>query len=71
MADNPTTNAMPLPGSDEAIMRCCTGRRRPTMIRVCPKRDRICPHGDKCPYAIDRYSCKPEPQKKETDDADK
>ena len=28
MADNPTTNAMPLPGSDEAIMRCCTGRRR-------------------------------------------
>jgi len=33
MADNPTTNAMPLPGSDEAIMRCCTGRRRPTMLR--------------------------------------
>jgi hypothetical protein len=32
------------------------------MIRVCPKRDAICPHGMMCPYAVDRYSCKPEPK---------
>jgi len=34
-----------------------------TMIRVCPKRDAICPHGLACPYSIDRYECKPEPLK--------
>lgn len=31
------------------------------MIQVCPKRDTICPHGLSCPFAIDRYECKPEP----------
>lgn len=31
------------------------------MIRVCPKRDFICPHGMDCPYTVDRYTCKPEP----------
>jgi len=31
------------------------------MIRVCPKRDGMCPHGMSCPFAIDRYQCKPEP----------
>lgn len=31
------------------------------MIRICPKRDARCPHGDDCPYAIDRYSCADEP----------
>ncbi len=30
------------------------------MIRVCPKRDAICPHGMECPYAVDRYTCKEE-----------
>ena len=30
------------------------------MIRVCPKRDAICPHGDGCPYSIDRYECRDE-----------
>lgn len=28
------------------------------MIRVCPKRDAICPHGSACPYITDRYKCK-------------
>jgi hypothetical protein len=32
------------------------------MIRVCPKRDTVCPHGMSCPYTIDRYSCKSEPK---------
>ena len=27
------------------------------MIRICPERDGKCPHGMKCPYWIDRYSC--------------
>ena len=31
------------------------------MIRVCPKRDAICPHGMECPYTVDRYTCKEEP----------
>ncbi len=31
------------------------------MIRVCPKRDAICPHGMECPYTVDRYTCKKEP----------
>ena len=31
------------------------------MIRVCPKRDTKCPHGEDCPYTIDKYTCKPEP----------
>lgn len=31
------------------------------MIRVCPKRDAVCPHGMSCPYTIDRYECRPEP----------
>lgn len=26
------------------------------MIRVCPMRDRVCPHGIKCPY-VDGYNC--------------
>lgn len=30
------------------------------MIRVCPKRDAICPHGMDCPYTIDRYNCSDE-----------
>jgi len=30
------------------------------MVRVCPKRDIQCPHGDACPYALDRYECRPE-----------
>jgi hypothetical protein len=30
------------------------------MIRVCPGRDAVCPHGIDCPYGIDRYECKPE-----------
>lgn len=29
------------------------------MARVCPERDAACPHGMACPYADDRYSCKP------------
>lgn len=29
------------------------------MTRVCPERDAECPHGDECPFAIDRYSCNP------------
>lgn len=33
------------------------------MIRVCPTRDTICPHGLDCPYVRDRYSCRPEPAK--------
>ena len=37
------------------------------MIRVCPKRDGRCPHGMECPYTIDRYSCKPEPEAMTTD----
>lgn len=32
------------------------------MIRVCPKRDAVCPHGMSCPYVIDRYDCAPEPR---------
>lgn len=32
------------------------------MIRVCPKRDAICPHGMGCPYTVDRYHCAPEPK---------
>lgn len=31
------------------------------MIRVCPKRDAICPHGMGCEYTIDRYQCREEP----------
>jgi hypothetical protein len=31
------------------------------MIRVCPKRDAVCPHGMDCPFVIDKYNCKPEP----------
>jgi hypothetical protein len=31
------------------------------MIRVCPKRDAVCPHGMACPYTIDRYECAEEP----------
>lgn len=27
------------------------------MIRVCPKRDSICPHGIDCPYSKDQYQC--------------
>ncbi len=40
------------------------------MIRVCPKRDAICPHGMECPYAVDRYTCKEEPPKQATRMAD-
>jgi hypothetical protein len=29
-------------------------------MRVCPRRDAICPHGDACPYTIDQYSCRAE-----------
>lgn len=29
------------------------------MTIVCPERDTECPHGDACPYALDRYTCKP------------
>lgn len=32
------------------------------MIQVCPRRDTVCPHGLTCPYALDRYQCKPEPK---------
>jgi hypothetical protein len=32
------------------------------MIRVCPERDAVCPHGMDCPYVLDRYECKPEPR---------
>lgn len=32
------------------------------MTRVCPKRDAVCPHGMSCPYALDQYSCRPEPK---------
>lgn len=27
------------------------------MVRVCPNRDTVCPHGMSCPYAKDRYTC--------------
>lgn len=27
------------------------------MVRVCPKRDAVCPHGMECPYVKDAYSC--------------
>jgi hypothetical protein len=30
------------------------------MIRVCPKRDAVCPHGMGCPYVVDRYTCRDE-----------
>jgi hypothetical protein len=30
-----------------------------TGIRVCPERDAACPHGLYCPWAHERYSCKP------------
>ncbi len=30
------------------------------MLRVCPRRDAICPHGMECPYTIDAYSCRSE-----------
>ena len=30
------------------------------MIRVCPKRDAVCPHGMACPYTIDEYTCRDE-----------
>lgn len=30
------------------------------MIRICPKRDAICPHGIDCPFAVDRYNCRPD-----------
>jgi hypothetical protein len=30
------------------------------MVRVCPERDAICPHGMACPYWRDRYSCESE-----------
>lgn len=26
-------------------------------IRICPERDGKCPHGDDCPFSIDRYRC--------------
>lgn len=29
------------------------------MIRVCPDRDAVCPWGMRCPYVLDRYTCKP------------
>lgn len=31
------------------------------MVRVCPERDAICPHGEACPYSIDEYTCHPDP----------
>lgn len=31
------------------------------MVRVCPKRDAQCPHGENCSFVIDRYNCAPEP----------
>lgn len=57
---------------DEEFGLTTAGRRaisaqEPTMIRVCPKRDARCPHGMECPYTIDRYSCKPEPEAMTTD----
>lgn len=27
------------------------------MIRICPKRDAVCPHGMDCPYVGDSYEC--------------
>jgi len=27
-------------------------------LRICPKRDTVCPHGMSCPYVIDQYSCR-------------
>ena len=30
------------------------------MVRICPERDAVCPHGDNCQYAIDRYKCRSE-----------
>lgn len=35
------------------------------MIRICPKRDIVCPHGMDCPYVLHRYDCKPEPGDKD------
>jgi hypothetical protein len=32
------------------------------MVRVCPKRDAVCPHGMDCPFVVDKYECKPEPR---------
>lgn len=28
------------------------------MTRVCPKLDAVCPHGDDCPFNIDRHDCR-------------
>lgn len=28
------------------------------MLRICPERDAICPHGMDCPYSRDRYTCR-------------
>ena len=39
------------------------------MVRVCPKRDTICPHGMSCPYAVDRYTCT-EPTKTSTSEGE-
>jgi hypothetical protein len=29
-------------------------------LRICPKRDAICPHGMDCQFVIDRFNCKDE-----------
>lgn len=31
-------------------------------MRICPKRDAVCPHGMDCSYSIDQYECRDEPR---------
>ena len=39
------------------------------MVRVCPKRDTVCPHGMSCPFSINRYMCATEPQEDKAETA--
>lgn len=39
---------------------CSASLSHQSAIRICPKRDAVCPHGADCPYSIDQYSCRNE-----------
>lgn len=46
-----------LPGHVNRMLGIGPGATHGGSVRVCPKRDAICPHGMHCPYWIDRYAC--------------